>query len=73
MDVWKIAANGSLEALTGVGGVQVNGLYITADGKSLLALSGDEVLRMKINPATHLPSAPAKVATVSKPVSIAIL
>jgi 6-phosphogluconolactonase (cycloisomerase 2 family) len=73
MDVWKIAANGSLEALTGVGGVQVNGLYVTADGKNLLALSGDGVLRMKINPATHLPSAPAKVATVSKPVSIAIL
>ena len=36
MDVWKIAADGSLEALAGVEGVQVNGLYVTADGKSLL-------------------------------------
>jgi 6-phosphogluconolactonase (cycloisomerase 2 family) len=73
MDVWKIAANGSLDALTGVEGVQVNRLYVTADGKSLLALSDDGVLRMKIHPATHLPAAPAKVADLSKAVSIAIL
>lgn len=73
MDVWKIAANGSLDASAGMRGVQINRLYLTADGRSLLALSGDGVLRMEIDSATHLPAAPVKVATVSKPVSIAIL
>jgi 6-phosphogluconolactonase len=72
LDVWKIAANGSLEASAGMRGVQINKLYVTADGKSLLALSGNGVLRMKIDLATHLPAAPVKVATLSKPVSIAI-
>ena len=38
-----------------------------------MALSGDGVLRMKIRPVTHLPADPAKVATLSKPISIAIL
>lgn len=73
MDVWKIAANGSLEALTGMGGFQVNRLSVTADGRSLLALSSDGVLSMQIHPATHLPAVPVKMATLSNPVSIAIL
>jgi 6-phosphogluconolactonase (cycloisomerase 2 family) len=73
MQAWKIAANGSLEALPGVEGVQVNVLHVTTDGKSLLALSSDAVLRMKIDAATHVLAAPVKVASLSKPASIAIL
>jgi 6-phosphogluconolactonase (cycloisomerase 2 family) len=72
VQAWKIAGNGSLRALPGVEGVQANMLYLTADGKSLLALSGDAVLKMKIDAATHLLAAPVKVASLSKPVSIAI-
>ncbi len=73
IEAWKIAANGSLEALPGVGGVQANTLRVTADGKGLLALSGEAVLRMKIDAATRRIAAPVKVASLSKPVSIAIL
>jgi 6-phosphogluconolactonase (cycloisomerase 2 family) len=73
IQAWKIAANGSLEALPGVEGVQANRLHVTADGKSLLALSSDAVLRMKIDAATRVLAAPFQVAALSKPVSIAIL
>jgi 6-phosphogluconolactonase len=70
---WKIATNGSLEALRGVEGVQANRLHLTADGRSLLALSSDAMLRMKINASTFLLATPVKVASISKPLSIAIL
>jgi 6-phosphogluconolactonase len=73
LQAWKIAANGSLEALPGVEGVRVNTLHVTADGKSLLALSSDAVLRMKIDAATRVLAAPVQVAALSRPVSIAIL
>jgi 6-phosphogluconolactonase len=73
VQVWKIAANGYLEALPGVEGVQANTLRVTADGKSLLALSSDAVLRMKINSATRVLAAPVQAAAFSKPVSIAML
>jgi hypothetical protein len=72
VQAWKIAANGSLETLPGVEGVRANTLHVTADGKSLLALSSDAVLRVKIDAATPVLAAPVKVASLSKPVSIAI-
>jgi hypothetical protein len=73
IQVWKIAANGSLNALPGVEGVYPNVLRVTADGKSLWALSSDSVLRMKINPATRTLATPVKIASLCKPVSIAVL
>jgi len=73
VQAWKIAPNGFLEALSRVEGVQANTLHVTADGKSLLALSSDAVLRMKIDAATRVLAAPVRVASLSKPVSIAIL
>lgn len=72
VQVWKIAVNGSLEAAPGVEGVQPNRLHATADGRSLLALSKDAVLGMKIDAATRALATPVKVAAVSKPVGIAI-
>jgi 6-phosphogluconolactonase len=73
MRAWKIAASGSLAALPGGEGVQANMLHVTADGKSLLALSSDAVLRMKIDAVTRVLAAPVKVASLSQPVSIATL
>jgi 6-phosphogluconolactonase len=73
IQAWKIVANGSLEALPGVDGVQANRLHVTVDGKSLLALTGVAVLRMNIDAATRVLAAPVTVASLSKPVSIAIL
>jgi hypothetical protein len=71
--VWKIAADGSLEALDRVETVPVNKLSVTADGTSLLALSGDGMYRMKIYPATYMLTEPARVAAVSKPASMVML
>jgi 6-phosphogluconolactonase len=73
IQAWKIVRNGSLESLPGVDGVQANRLQVTADGKSLLALTGVAVLRMKIDAATRVLAAPVPVASLSKPVSIAML
>jgi 6-phosphogluconolactonase len=73
VQVWKIAVDGSLEAVPGVEGVRANRLHVTADGRSLLALSNDAVLGMKIDAATRALAAPVEVATVSEPVGIAIL
>lgn len=73
IDVWRIAGDGSLKTVTRVGGFKASRLYVTAEGKSLLALSSDAVLRMKIDSVTYLPSAPIKMATLSSPLSIAIL
>jgi 6-phosphogluconolactonase (cycloisomerase 2 family) len=73
VQAWKIAANGSLATLPGVEGVQANTLHVMADGKSLLALGSDAVLRMKIDSAARVLAAPVQVAALSKPVSIAIL
>jgi 6-phosphogluconolactonase len=70
---WKIAPNGSLESRSGVKGVQANRLHVTADGKSLLALSRDAVLRMKIDTTTHLLAAPVQLVSVSKPLCIALV
>jgi hypothetical protein len=73
IQAWKIATNGSLEALPGVERLQVNILHATADGEGLLALSRDAVLRMKIDAATRLLVAPVNIVSLSKPLSIAIL
>jgi 6-phosphogluconolactonase len=72
-EAWKINANGSLEAFVRVEGAGANRLHITEDGKSLLALSSDAVLRMKIDSAGRLLSAPVKVAGLPRPISIAVL
>ena len=72
LQTWKIAGNGGLLPLQGMEGVKANKLHLTGDGESLLALSSDAVLRMKIDAATHLPSAPAKVVSLSCSLSIAV-
>jgi 6-phosphogluconolactonase (cycloisomerase 2 family) len=71
--VWRIPANGSLNALPGVDGIRPNTLQVTSDGKCLLALCSDALLRMKINAGSQLLAAPVKVASLSKPMSIAVL
>jgi len=71
--VWRIPANGSLNALPGVDGVRPNTLQVTSEGKCLLALCSDALLRMKINAGSQLLAAPVKVASLSKPMSIAVL
>jgi 6-phosphogluconolactonase len=73
IQAWKIAPNGSLESRSGAKGVQASKLHVTADGKSLLALSRDAVLRMKVDTATHLLAAPVQLVSVLKPFSIVIL
>ncbi len=70
---WKIAENGSLTSLPGPDNVQATKLHVTADGESLLALTSDAVLRMKIDLSTRVLSTPVRVASVSQPTSIAIL
>ncbi len=67
---WRIASDGALRALPAAN-VAARALYMAANGKSLIALSHDAVMRMEINPATGALSAPAKVASLPRPVSIA--
>jgi 6-phosphogluconolactonase len=71
--VWKIAADGGVEALPGVEGVQVSRLHVTPDGNSLLALSHDAVLGMKIDESGRVVAGPVKRASLSSPVSIAVV
>ena len=71
--VWKIAADGRMEALPGVEGIQVSRLHVMPDGKSLLALSHDAVLGMKINESGRVLAGPANLASLSRPVSIAVI
>ncbi len=73
VQVWKIALDGALGAVSGVEGVRAHKLYVTADGGSLLALSRDGVLRMKIDSVTRALAAPVKLAALSNTASIAIL
>jgi 6-phosphogluconolactonase len=70
---WMIAENGALLALPGMAGVQANMLYATADGKSLLVLSRDAVLRMKVDKTVRSLAAPVKVASLSSPICMAVL
>jgi hypothetical protein len=72
LQTWKIAANGALEPLPGTEGMRANKLHVTPDGASLLALTSDGVLSMKIDAVTRVPAAPVKVASLSKPLSIAV-
>jgi 6-phosphogluconolactonase len=69
--VWKIAADGGVEALLGVEGIQANRLHVMPNGRSLLALSSDAVLGMEID--GRVLAGPVKRASVSKPVSIAVI
>jgi 6-phosphogluconolactonase len=69
---WKIDGDGGLEALGGVG-VQANKLQVMPDGMSLLALNGDGVLRMKIDRVTRVLGDPVRVASLAKPLSVAIV
>jgi 6-phosphogluconolactonase len=68
---WKIQANG-LERLSALEGVHATRLHVTADGRTLLALSSDAVLSFKIGAATRLLGTPVKVASLSGPISIAV-
>jgi 6-phosphogluconolactonase len=70
MRAWKIATDSSLDALPRVEGVQATKLHVTADGTSLLALSSDAVLKMKIDASAHQLAAPVEVAALSNPTSI---
>jgi hypothetical protein len=69
---WKIDGDGGLEALGGVG-VRANKLKVMPDGGSLLALSSDGVLRMKIDAMTRMLGDPVRVALLPKPLSVAIV
>jgi hypothetical protein len=69
---WKLQANGGLAPLQGLEKVHATKLHVTADGGTLLALSSDAVLSMKINAAAGSLTAPVKVASLSRPISIAI-
>ncbi len=69
---WKIQANGGLEPLAAQEGVHATRLHVTADGGTLLALSSDAVLSLKIGAATPLLATPVKVASLSRPISIAV-
>jgi 6-phosphogluconolactonase len=69
---WKIQADG-LEPLPVLEGVHATKLHVTADGGTLLALSSDAVLSLKIGAATRLLASPVKVASLSKPLSLATL
>jgi len=67
---WRIASDGALRALPAAN-VAARALHVTADGKSLLALSGNSVVRMKIDPVGGALAAPVKVADLPRPLSIA--
>jgi 6-phosphogluconolactonase len=69
---WKIDGDGGL-AVGGVEGVQANKLQVMPDGGSLLALSSDGVLRMKIDAMTRMLGDPVRVALLPKPLSVAIV
>ena len=69
--VWKIQANG-LEPLPALEGVHATKLHVTADGSTLLVLSNDAILSLKIGAATRLLATPVKVASLPGPISIAI-
>jgi 6-phosphogluconolactonase len=68
---WKIRGNG-LDPLPALEGVHTTRLHVTADGGTLLALSSDAVLSLKIGAATRLLATPVKVASLFGPISIAI-
>jgi 6-phosphogluconolactonase len=68
---WKIQAN-ALEPLPPLEAVHPTRLHVTADGGTLLALSSDALLSLKIGVATRLLTTPVKVASLSRPISIAI-
>jgi 6-phosphogluconolactonase len=70
---WKIDGEGRLDALGETDGVQANKLMVTPDGGSLLALNGDGVLRMKIDKVTRMLVDPVRVASLAKPLSVAIV
>jgi 6-phosphogluconolactonase len=73
MRVWKIAADGGMEALPGVEGIQASRLHVMPDGKSLLALSSDAVMAMELDESGRVLGGAVKRASVSKPVSIAVI
>ena len=73
VQAWAIAANGGLERLPGIEGVRASKLHATANGDTLLALDSDAVVSMKINAASRMLARPVKVASVSNPLTLAIL
>ncbi len=73
IQAWKIAADGELQSWPGVKGVSARKLHAPSDGKSLLAVCGDAVLRMKIDAVTRALGVPIKVASLRTPLSIATL
>lgn len=70
---WRIAGNVLVHSSSHVENVQPGALYVTKNAKSLFALTDDSVLRMRIDAFTEMPSAPVKVASLCKPLSVAIV
>jgi 6-phosphogluconolactonase len=73
VQTWKVNADGGLKALGRVEGVPASKLHAMPDGRSLLALSGDAVLRMKIDRVTRIVGDSVTVALLAKPLSVAIV
>jgi 6-phosphogluconolactonase (cycloisomerase 2 family) len=71
--VWKIAADGGVQALPGLEGIDVSRLHVMPDGRRLLALSHDAVLGMNIDESGQVLGGPVNLASVSKPVSVAVI
>jgi 6-phosphogluconolactonase len=70
---WKIARNVLVHFSSHVEDVHANTLYVTKDAKSLFALTDDAVLRIRIDASTQMPAAAVKVASLCRPLSIAIV
>lgn len=73
LQTWRISANGGLQPLHTMEGLQAHTLRVTADGGSLFALTSDAVIGMKVDAATRTPGGPVRIASISHPLSIAIV
>ena len=72
VQTWKADGEG-LRALHQIGGVRARSLQVTADGAGLFALSRNSVVMMSIDAAQHTPCQPLEVATLLRPLSMAIV
>jgi 6-phosphogluconolactonase len=70
LQTWKIGADESLRSLQAIRDISARALHVTADGGTLFALTPKAVLRMKVDPATLIPSEPKQYETLSNPASI---
>jgi 6-phosphogluconolactonase len=73
LETWGIGADGDLRSLHRIDQLHATKLQMTPDGTRLFALSTGAMVAMKIDARTCLPLTPVKVASLSHPVSIAIV